>query len=366
MAQFSESELNIIRANPIKDEFETLLAIINSKYPNAKVADSPAGYEKLLTDPVGKGLALRVIGTLLLLPATSALLSKEGLGPISGEVALLYSGLSSSQISIKLTAGLLHAVVTGEADQKIWTELYEVIARTRPIPPPLPQPTTPSQSHTSFTSSFPQTPWSFNTGSFADASEHRKEVDNILREELLPALRIDIPDFIPAVFGHIPRLDELAGTVFDQCQKEDTGLYTKGSGWTGWPPSAQEDLVLKWLQEVVERFTAWVTKYGVHPAASRQIYQGPSIYLDGSRIKRKMDVGIMAYHGQSKTDHRKTHQPKSNWAQILVTGELKSNPIEDGQEPAWLDVATYAREVFRTQDRRFVLGFTLCGSMMRL
>ncbi|KAL8855460.1 MAG: hypothetical protein Q9178_007893 [Gyalolechia marmorata] len=45
---------------------------------------------------------------------------------------------------------------------------------------------------------------------------------------------------------------------------------------------------------------------------------------------------------------------------MLVTGELKSNPIEDGQDPAWLDVATYAREIFHTQDRRFVLGFGSC------
>lgn len=51
---------------------------------------------------------------------------------------------------------------------------------------------------------------------------------------------------------------------------------------------------------------------------------------------------------------------------MLVTGELKSNPPEDGRETAWLDLPTYAREVFRTQDRRFVLGFTLCGSKMRL
>ncbi|KAK3175351.1 hypothetical protein OEA41_002598 [Lepraria neglecta] len=165
---------------------------------------------------------------------------------------------------------------------------------------------------------------------------------------------------------HIPRLDELAETVFDRCQEEDTRLYTQGSGWTGWPPSAKEELVLEWLQELVERFTAWVTECGVHPAASRQIYKGPSTYLDGSPIKRKMDVGIMACHGQSKTDHQKTHRLKSNWAQMLVTGELKSNPIENGQEVAWLDLATYAREVFRTQDRRFVLGFTLCGSKMRL
>ncbi len=295
-----------------------------------------------------------------MLPAASALPSKYGLGPLSGDIALLYSGLSSSQTNINFIAGLLRAVVAREDDQKIWAKLYEVIARTRPTP----QPTTPPQSHPSFTSSFQQTPWSFNTGSFADASEHRKQVDDALREELLPTLRIDIPDFIPAVFGHIPRLDELAETVFDRCQEEDTRLYTKGSGWTEWPPSAKEDLVLKWLQDLMKRFVAWTN--GVHPAAPRQIYKGPSTYLDGSPIKRKMDVGVMACHGQSETDHGKTHKPKSNWAQMLVTGELKSNPIQDGQEPAWLDLATYAREVFRSQDRRFVLGFTLCGSRMRL
>lgn len=55
-----------------------------------------------------------------------------------------------------------------------------------------------------------------------------------------------------------------------------------------------------------------------------------------------------------------------NWADILVTEELKSNPVEKKQTPAWLDLATYARGAFRTQDRRFVLGFTLCGSLMRL
>jgi hypothetical protein len=49
-----------------------------------------------------------------------------------------------------------------------------------------------------------------------------------------------------------------------------------------------------------------------------------------------------------------------------VTGELKSNPVEDRQETAWIDLATYSREVFKLQDRRFVLGFTFCGSIMRL
>lgn len=51
MARFSESEVAVIKANSIKDEFEPLLATFNSTYPNVKVGDSPAYYEKLLTDP---------------------------------------------------------------------------------------------------------------------------------------------------------------------------------------------------------------------------------------------------------------------------------------------------------------------------
>ena len=49
-----------------------------------------------------------------------------------------------------------------------------------------------------------------------------------------------------------------------------------------------------------------------------------------------------------------------------MTGELKSNHVEDGHKPAWLDLATYAQEDFRTQERRFVVGFILYGLMMRL
>jgi len=257
-------------------------------------------------------------------------------------------------------------VVSQTSDIDIWAAVLDLIARTKPIP----QPTTPPPSRPSFTSSFQQTPWFFNTGGFEDTSEHRKQVDDALKQELLPSLRIDIPDFTDAVFGHVPRLDELAEAVFDLCQEGDAPQYKEGSGWARWPRSAEEELVLEWLQDLMKRFTAWIDERGVHIAARRRIYQGPGIYLDGSPVKRKMDVGITARHKQSQGYKdgvdEKPNARISKWADILVTGELKSNPVEDGQTPAWLDLATYVREVFRTQDRRFVLGFTLCGSMMRL
>lgn len=51
----------------------------------------------------------------------------------------------------------------------------------------------------------------------------------------------------------------------------------------------------------------------------------------------------------------------------MVPGKLKSNPTADLQSKTWLDIGRYAREVMASQDsRRFVLGFTLCGSLMRL
>ena len=115
--------------------------------------------------------------------------------------------------------------------------------------------------------------------------------------------------------------------------------------------------------------TVWVHKHSTRVTVSRQIYQGPGIYLDGTPIKRKMDVGFTAGNRQNRTDsttNKKTDTPKPNWSEILVAGDLKSNPDKDGQETAWVDLATYTREVFRSQDRRFVLGFTLCGSWMRL
>lgn len=73
-------------------------------------------------------------------------------------------------------------------------------------------------------------------------------------------------------------------------------------------------------------------------------------------------AGIIAGHGQSKGDEdgggEKSDTPISNWAESLVTGELMSNPIEDGRTPAWLDLAANVRDVFRTQDQRLIFGLT--------
>ncbi len=94
-----------------------------------------------------------------------------------------------------------------------------------------------------------------------------------------------------------------------------------------------------------------------------------------------MDIGFV-------NDPEAGKDSRCHWSQILVPvwmpvpqalssrtnidmpqkkGELKSNPSADIASKAWLDLGRYAREVLAAQDtRRFVLGFTLCGSLMRI
>lgn len=82
--------------------------------------------------------------------------------------------------------------------------------------------------------------------------------------------------------------------------------------------------------------------------------------MQGSTADRKLDVSFV-------DDLSASVDSKCRWSQILIPGELKSNLLADKASKAWLNLGRYAREVFVAQDsRRFVLGFTLCGSLMRL
>jgi hypothetical protein len=86
----------------------------------------------------------------------------------------------------------------------------------------------------------------------------------------------------------------------------------------------------------------------------------PNQPLLGSTTHRKLDVGFA-------NDTRSIDRALYDWSQILVPGELKSNPNADRHTSTWLDLARCARDVLIAQDtRRFVVGFTLCGSIMWL
>src|SRR5258708_29661513 len=81
--------------------------------------------------------------------------------------------------------------------------------------------------------------------SFANSSEHRKYVDDVLKEELGP-IYIGIPGFFAAIFGGVTGLKLTVKAVFEKCNKGNEPLYHKG-GWHGWPDDANKRDVLCWF-----------------------------------------------------------------------------------------------------------------------
>jgi hypothetical protein len=87
---------------------------------------------------------------------------------------------------------LLNAVLNKQPDEVIWHAVYDAV--TESTPPPRPP------------SSFQQTPWLHNTGSFANSTEHGKYMDGVLKEEL-GQLYAGLPGFFEAYFGGVLDLE---------------------------------------------------------------------------------------------------------------------------------------------------------------
>ncbi|KAB8212830.1 hypothetical protein BDV33DRAFT_197217 [Aspergillus novoparasiticus] len=145
-----------------------------------------------------------------------------------------------------------------------------------------------------------------------------------------------------------------------RCEAGDNPLYCDGIGWCDWPANAQEKEVLKWISGKFDLVRSFVAEQNPSASLCRTVLAQPAQPLQGSTAARKLDIAIV-----SNSETVPGQIP--HWSRILVPGELKSNPEADTVSKTWRDLGRYVRKVFTAQDsRRFVLGFTLCGSIMRL
>ena len=91
-------------------------------------------------------------------------------------------------------------------------------------------------------------------------SEHRKYINDILKEELGP-LYIGIPGLYKAFFGGVKGLKKASTVVFKKYKEGDNLLYTKSS-WHDWPKSTKQDNVLKWFNSLIRLFLDFVAEHG--------------------------------------------------------------------------------------------------------
>ncbi|KAK3681658.1 hypothetical protein B0T22DRAFT_387304 [Podospora appendiculata] len=336
-----QQQLNIINDNPIGNGLDSFRALYHTLCADRTTSDIPDGLGQLEQEST---TVLAVLSTYLpsqLLPATIRR------GTLRSDLLRLELALDSDDFNFDRIKPLLHVALADPLDDaRIWSRVYDAATESTPPARPIPVAT-----------SLLQTPWSRNTSSFVNSSEYRKYVDGVLGEELGP-MYVGLRDFHQTYFGGVKNLETASKTFFEACQAGSSPLFS--NGWRSWPEKAEQDDVLSWFADFTEKLAAFAESYSPSPARKRRPLAQPDKPIPGSVAKRKMDIGFV-------DNPRAGKDSRCHWSEILVPGELKSNPSADIPSQARLDLGRYAREVIAAQDtRRFVLGFTLCGSNMRI
>ncbi|KAH7016047.1 uncharacterized protein B0I36DRAFT_368666 [Microdochium trichocladiopsis] len=342
MADLARSQ--IIKENPIGKGLDAFRASFSLICEGASVPCTPDSLGRLDREEL-QNLTLDLLLALQSL-RISRLLRSSGSGKnLLSDLSRLNSAVNSDDFDLNSIKPLLNAALTDDPDDAvIWNEVYHAV--TESTPPPRPT-----------ASSLHQTPWLHNTSSFANSSEGRKDVDRVLKLELGP-LYVGLPRFCETYFGRVAGLETAAEAVFKECKGGSNPLFHEG--WSGWPKDANQDDVLSWFAGLCEKLAAFAEHHGSNPACRRRPLAQPNKPIRGSTGERKLDVGFV-------NDTKADKDSQCHWSRVLVPGELKSNPLADTASKAWLDLGRYAREVLAAQDtRRFVLGFTICGSLMRI
>ncbi|KAJ2906934.1 hypothetical protein MKZ38_009797 [Zalerion maritima] len=334
----------IIRDNPIKNGLDTFRASFASVCEDRSIPCTLNSLDQLDDDDL-QNLTLDLLSALQGL-RVSRLLQSGGSGKnLFGDLSRLSSAINGGDFNFDRTRPLLNATLADNLDDvRIWDRVYDPVVESTPPPRPI--------------YSIQETPWLRNTNSFANSSEYRRDVDKVLKEEL-GSMFVGIPGFHERFFGGVAELDTVSELVFKRCVKGDKPLHS-GGAWTGWPHNAKEEEVLSFFAQLSDQLEKFAEEFRSTPTTRRRPLAQPTKPIQGSTAHRKLDIGFV-------NDPEAGKDSRCHWSQILVPGELKSNSSADTTAKAWLDLGRYARKVLAAQDtRRYVLGFTLCGTLMRV
>jgi hypothetical protein len=222
------SDADIIAKNQIGNGLDTFRRLSRAKCEDLGISEvrqlvetsgpgkpkQPLANSKLIC--VGaRDLALELILALQSIPLTRALPSRIGRGTLLRDLSNLVSQIDSGEFDIGLIIPLFEKVDSRASDLEICNALFALVARPATPPRPLPY--------------SDQTPLLRNTSSFVNSSEHRKYVDNVLKEELGP-LYVGIPGFYEVFFREIAGLKAVAEAGFKKCKDGNNLLYREAGG----------------------------------------------------------------------------------------------------------------------------------------
>ncbi|KAH8598594.1 hypothetical protein B0O99DRAFT_700179 [Bisporella sp. PMI_857] len=341
------SELEKIRSNPITEGLNAFRHLFQSTCTDLSIAASCDAVQavfstaalqvwpnffrlhSLLTYIATKNLVLDLIQALQIEPAARILPSRIADRTLSGDLAILYSRVDANQVNIANEPG---TPTSNNAD--IWRAVFELIAQTTPVTPPTP-----------FEKAVFDTPLRSSAASQRGIEQIHNEVDQRILEELTGCVYYDVGGFYERYFEGKPWTNNVRDIY-----KESRAQYTEGR-WSGWPEPSIQGPFFEWFMKFQDTLISRL---------HRRYYTSANKVLRGSEADRKLDIFLTPADAALPDGEH-------DWSNVLVIGEHKQNPEEDRSPKTLIRLAGYAREVFGSQpDRRFVPGFTICGSLMRL
>ncbi|CAH0019548.1 unnamed protein product [Clonostachys rhizophaga] len=329
-ARSYQGHSRLIEDHPIGSHLDIFRDSFTSLCKDRTIFHSPDPLAHFTHEDI-QNLALDLLSFLRKLPVILLLQSKTGHGPLRNDLLKLISAVASNEFDVNRVKPLLKSALADELDDAlIWKHLYDAVTESTPPPRPIP-------------SSIQQTPLSQNTGGLVNSSEFRQDVDPILKLELGP------------LYAGLPNSTKFS---LETCRTSTRSLRPF---FVGVP---KESDVLAWFGGIIPKLESFVSDRISTPTTRRKLLAQPRTPLIGSTGKRSMDIGFV---NSNITYNPDSEDSRYRWSHILVAGELKSNPKADTASIAWIDLARYVREVFGAQEtRRFVLGFTFCGPLMRV
>ncbi|UKZ79444.1 hypothetical protein TrVFT333_007199 [Trichoderma virens FT-333] len=348
----------IISQHPIGSGLDEYHALVRTRCEAQGL--QPEAFERLDVE-VLKEILINLLESLLVLPPAVLLRSRSLVLAIaiSRHLSSINRGVDRGRLILLLGTTLKADADAGsDFDQKVWENVIKYLEEWTPPPQTgavASQQTPPEQKPASISQ---QTPSFVNSGSLMNTSEFRKDTDYVLNQEL-SNMYVNVPNFRQLYFG----LDNhIAALVLERCTQGDDPLFS--DGWNGWPQSSEEQHVLAWFSNLNTKLVELARSVDLALQLQRplRLRTKPKEPIIGSTAKRMMDIGYVGIvDGDEAVDF------KHHWSHVMIVGELKSSPGTDNRSGCWLHVARYAREVLAAQaNRRFVLGFSLCGSLMRL
>ncbi|KAI5863991.1 hypothetical protein GGS23DRAFT_596472 [Durotheca rogersii] len=161
---------DIIREHPIGNGLDAFRSSFESRCRGLGISRAADALDHIDEKEL-QNLALGLLSALQLTPASHFLPSRLGGKPIFSDLLSLNSAILSNDFNLTRIKPLLRAALADDADDTlIWNHVHKAAAESTPPPQ-------------SIVSSF-QTPWLHNTGSFANSSEYRRDIDRVLKLEL--------------------------------------------------------------------------------------------------------------------------------------------------------------------------------------